>query len=69
MDSVLGVTAISESDIEVPDEVLNKAEYLTGVAKIGKRLILLMDIAKLLSSDEKTGLSAIGQKVEVRKRT
>ncbi len=68
VDVVLGVTPVDESNIEAPDEVLKKAEYLTGVAKLGKRLILLMDIAKLLSNEEKTGISAINQKVEIRKR-
>ena len=68
VDSVIGVLKIDESNIEPPDEVLKKAEYLIGVGKIGKRLILIADIEKLLSSEEKTGIGEIHKKVEMKKK-
>ena len=68
VDSVIGVLKIDEANIEPPDEVLKKAEYLIGVGKIGKRLILIADIAKLLSSEEKSGIADVHKHVEVKKR-
>ena len=68
VDSVIGVTNIKDSDIEPPDEVLKKAGYLSGVGKSGKRLILIMDITKLLSEEEATGITTVRGKVEIRKR-
>ena len=68
VDSVLGVTAIDKANIEPPDEVLKKAEYLIGVGKIAKRLILIIDIEKLLSGEEKSGILEVHKKVEIRKK-
>ena len=68
VDSVIGVLKIDEANIEPPDEVLKKAEYLIGVGKIGKRLILIADIEKLLSGEEKTGIGEIHKHVEVKKK-
>jgi len=68
VDSVVGVIAIDEANIEPPDEVLKKAEYLIGVGKIAKRLVLIIDIEKLLSGDEKAELLEVHKKVEIRKK-
>jgi len=68
VDSVVGVLAINEADIEAPDDLLKKAEYLIGVGKIGKRLILIADTEKLLSSEEKSDIGEIHKKVEIKKR-
>ena len=68
VDRVIGVLTIDESNIEPPDEVLKKAEYLIGVGKIGKRLVLIADIEKLLSSEEKSGIGKIHKKVEIKKK-
>jgi hypothetical protein len=38
------------------------------VGKFAKRLILVIDIEKLLSADEKSGILDVHKKVEVRKR-
>jgi len=68
VDSVIGVTLLDESSIEPPDEILKKCEYLKGVGKIGKRLVLITDLEKLLSSEEKSGIAEVHKKVEVKKR-
>ena len=68
VDSVVGVISLEESNIEPPDEILKKAEYLIGVGKIGKRIILITDIEKLLSGEEKSTIAEVHKKVEIRKR-
>lgn len=68
VDSVIGVTDVKESDIEEPDEVLKRAGYLSAVGKSGKRLILIIDINKLLSDEETAGITTMHKKVEIRKR-
>ena len=68
VDNVIGVTAIDESNIEKPDDVLNKAQYLIGVAKFGKQLILIVDMDKLLSGEDRTSLQEVHKKVELRKK-
>lgn len=68
VDSVIGVVSIDKSNIEQPDEILKKAEYLVGVGKIEKRLILIVDIEKLLSGEDRTGIQDIHNKVELKRR-
>lgn len=68
VDGVIGVISLDETNIEPPDEVIGKAEYLIGVGKIGKRLILVADIEKLLSGEERTDISGLHKKVELRKK-
>lgn len=68
VDNVIGVTNISESHIEPPDEVLKKAGYLSAVGRSGKRLILIIDIARLLSDEETAGINTIHKKIEIRKK-
>ncbi len=68
VDGVLGVVSIEKANIEPPDEFLKQCEYLIGVGKVAKRLILLIDIEKLLSGDEKSGILDVHKKVEIRKK-
>ena len=68
VDAVSGVAAIDEASITCPDEVLKDAGYLTGVAKIGNRLILIADIERLLSAQAKMDIRDIQSKVQIRKR-
>jgi hypothetical protein len=42
---------------------------LIGVGKIAKRLILIVDIERLLSGEEKSGILEVHKKVELRKRS
>lgn len=69
VDDVIGVVSIDKANIEPPDEILKRAEYLIGLGKIAKRLVLIVDIEKLLSIEEKSGLAQMHKKVEIRKRT
>jgi purine-binding chemotaxis protein CheW len=68
VDSVVGVISIDKVNIEPPDDVLKKCEYLIGLGKIAKRLILIIDIEKLLSGEEKSGILEVHKKVEIRKK-
>ena len=68
VDTVLGVVSIEPGLITPPDEVLKDAVYLTGVARLDKRLILVIDIGKLLSREDKDGLKEVHKRVEVKKK-
>lgn len=68
VDDIVGVMNLDSGKIEEPDEILNKAEYLVGVGKADKRLILIVDIEKLISGEERGGLDALHRKVELRKK-
>lgn len=68
VDNIIGVISLEESNVEPPDELLNRAEYLIGVGKVNKRLVLIVDIEKLLSGAERSGIAEIHKKVELRKK-
>jgi purine-binding chemotaxis protein CheW len=57
VDAVSEVLAIQEDVVETPDNlVLNfDASYLSGIAKLGDRLILLLDLAASLDVSALTG--------------
>lgn len=69
VDGVSDVIAIEQGAITPPDEVLKEARYLVGVARVTKRLILVIDIERLLTEDTKTTISDIEGRIEVRRRT
>lgn len=52
VDSASEVLRIAENSIEPPASVFGHAEpgFVTGVAKLANRLVILVDIAKLLAS-------------------
>lgn len=58
VDSVSEVLRINSSSIEpAPPMVCSiDAEYITGVAKVGERLLILLDLDRLLSDEEKVQL-------------
>jgi len=68
VDEVMDVIYTEEGNIAPPDEVLKDAEYLTGVAKTAERLILMMDLEKILSGKEKMNIEKVQKRVEVRKK-
>ena len=47
---------IDESDFEAAPQSLSnlKDKYLDGIAKIGPRIIMLLDLEKILEADEVT---------------
>mgnify|MGYP000942778954 FL=1 len=53
--AVSEVLTIDDSVIEPPPPMTSNvnSEFIVGVAKIDKRLVILLDLAKVLSADEK----------------
>lgn len=60
VDSVSEVLRIQPDEIEEPPEMVSAVgvEYITGVAKIAERLIILLDLKKILSVEDMRRLSA-----------
>jgi len=69
VDGVSDVLSVGDESITPPDEVLKGAGYLTGVARIGKRLILLVDIRKFLAGEAAKSIEKVHSRVEVRKKS
>ena len=65
VDSVSEVLRLSKDTIEPPPPIVSgiDAEYLKGIGKLeeGKRLLLLLDLVKLLTASERRELSKLGQ--------
>jgi len=61
VDKVKEVIRVEKSIIEPPPELTTsiKANYITGVAKLQDRLLILLDLDKVLSSDEQEHLTEI----------
>jgi purine-binding chemotaxis protein CheW len=64
VDSVVDVFTVDPENITQPDELLKKAEYLTGVAKIEEKMVFIIDIKKLFSSKEQTSIKTVSKKKE-----
>jgi purine-binding chemotaxis protein CheW len=60
---VTEVSRIPSSSIEPPSSVIttNDSEYLTGIVKTDEKLIILLDIAKVITETEQTALSDVQQ--------
>lgn len=54
VDSVTEVSRVPQSSIEPPSAVITTDDsgYLTGIVKTDEKLIILLDIAKVISADE-----------------
>lgn len=61
VDAANDVIDIPDGSIEPPPEVVGtvEVEYLNGVAKLEKRLLILLNLDKVLNSDEIKDLKAI----------
>ncbi len=61
VDSVSEVLRIPASTVEPPPPVVAglESEYISGVGKLEDRLLILLDLDRLLSSDEKNLLSSV----------
>jgi len=61
VDKVKEVIRVEKSIIEPPPELTTNisANYITGVAKLQDRLLILLDLDRVLSSDEQEHLSEI----------
>ena len=58
VDDVTEVLRIAEGDIDPPPRTVAglKAEYIQGIGKVGERLLILLDVDKILSTEEKIEL-------------
>jgi purine-binding chemotaxis protein CheW len=56
VDAVNEVLRVSEEDIEPPSPLVTTVDsaFITGIAKVHERLIILLDLAKVLSPEERT---------------
>jgi purine-binding chemotaxis protein CheW len=63
VDSVSEVLKVQPDSVEEPPEMISAigVEYITGVVKAEERLIILLDIKKILSVDE---MKNLGRTVE-----
>ncbi|MBF0123688.1 MAG: purine-binding chemotaxis protein CheW [Candidatus Omnitrophica bacterium] len=68
VDKVAGVVTLDSAQMTHPDELLKTANYVTGMAKIKERLILVMNFAKLLREDMAPQIQRIHDTVEVREK-
>ncbi|PKR78641.1 chemotaxis protein CheW [Halalkalibacillus sediminis] len=61
VDGANDVVDVAESDIEPPPEVVGSVnvDYIRGVAKINQRLLILLNLDKVLSNDEISDLSTV----------
>jgi len=61
VDSVSEVLRINSSSIEPAPHIVCgiDSRYITGVAKVGQRLLILLDLDKLLSDEEKMQLQGM----------
>jgi purine-binding chemotaxis protein CheW len=64
VDSVSEVCQLSQEQIDVIPQSITSidAQYLSGVGKMEKRLVILLDLARLLGDLERTALDSIGKK-------
>ena len=67
VDSASEVLRIPSADIEPPPSVLQSSEssYVTGVGKLQNRLIILVDLKRVLQRGELRKLSEVGEAVAV----
>jgi purine-binding chemotaxis protein CheW len=61
VDAVTEVLTIEDDIVEPPPPMVTSVEtsFITGIAKVDDRLVILLDLAKVLSSGEKEALSGL----------
>ncbi len=67
VDSVTSAINIDDSAITPPDDLIKDSHYLIGLARIDKRLILVIDAERFLSGEAAEKIDDIAKRVEVRK--
>lgn len=67
VDEVSEVLRLNPDNIEPPPEMVNSvgAEYITGVGKLEDRIILLLDLAKVLTTQETKLVHAVSDREAV----
>ena len=63
VDGVSEVLQVAEEDIEPPSPIVMTLDsaFITGIAKMDDRLIILLDLGKVLSTEERTDLQVLQQ--------
>ncbi|MFH0984343.1 MAG: chemotaxis protein CheW [Candidatus Omnitrophota bacterium] len=69
VDKVCDVTTFKPEEIVSPDEMFKNAHYLRGVAKWVEKMVLIVDLAELLKSEDTASLQKVQDRVELRKKT
>ncbi|MBA4375989.1 MAG: chemotaxis protein CheW, partial [Anaerolinea sp.] len=59
--AVSEVLTIDDSVIELPPPMVStvNSEFIIGVAKLDKRLVILLDLARVLTTDEKDQVARV----------
>jgi purine-binding chemotaxis protein CheW len=63
VDAVTGVIPLEARDLDRADDLVNRAGYLQAVARIGSRLVLLIDLPAVLSDTEAVRIRSAGETV------
>ena len=68
VDSVSQVIRIEKDQVEPPPSLIGgiSAEYLRGVGKLGERLIIMLNIDRILTVDEKIELTKMEESLKAR---
>ena len=63
VDAVTEVLRVAEEEVEPPSPLVTTVDsaFITGIAKVDSRLIILLDLAKVLSTEEQVDLKALQQ--------
>ena len=63
VDAVTEVLRVAEEEVEPPSPLVTTVDsaFITGIAKVDSRLIILLDLAKVLSTEEQADLKTLQQ--------
>ena len=64
VDSVSEVMRLSASNVEPAPDIIStkvKADYLKGVGKLDERLLILLDLERVLNEDEMAQVESVGE--------
>jgi purine-binding chemotaxis protein CheW len=65
VDAVTAVTSFDPASVAQPPKIFRglAGEYLKGIVRMGEKLVILLDVEKLLSSTERIALERAGNEV------
>ncbi|HXL02798.1 MAG TPA: chemotaxis protein CheW [Candidatus Atribacteria bacterium] len=69
VDAVDEVLRISEEKVEAPSTLISSidTEYIKGVGKLDNKLLILLDLSKVLTKEEKGVLQSMKEEIEAEK--
>ncbi|MBF8984589.1 purine-binding chemotaxis protein CheW [Lutibacter sp. B2] len=67
VDEASEVISLNENDIELPPDMIASVErqYITGIGKLKDKIIILLDLEKIMTNDENAMISEIKQKGDI----